>query len=158
MMSFLKPSWTCSGQSYDFSEDAHSNKGRRHPKAFTSTPKKHRYTEVEGGLTLKRSSGWMDQTLAIDSKHCGKGSRSGRMANDECVPMWSSRFLWYTYRGCPLTVSQVSCALPWNHSSHSRSGGSLAVCALQSTHTLLTLQKACAFSMPISGDCWSCCG
>ena len=45
--------------------------------------------------------------------------------------MWSSRFLWYTYRGCPLTVSQVSCALPWNHSSHSRSGGSLAVCALQ---------------------------
>ena len=83
------------------------------------------------GLTLKRSLVWIDQTAAMESKQRGKGSRSGRTAKEDSAPMWSSRFLWYTYSGWPRTASQVSGRRPWNHSSHSRSGGSRAVCILQ---------------------------
>ena len=86
---------------------------------------------AEEGLTLKRSLVWMDQTVAMESKQRGKGSRSGRTAKEDSAPMWSSRFLWYTYSGWPRTASQVSGRRPWNHSSHSRSGGSRAVCILQ---------------------------
>ena len=50
--------------------------------------------------------------------------------------MWSSRLRWYTNSGWPRTASQVSGRRPWNHSSHSRSGGSRAVCILQAAVTL----------------------
>ena len=88
------------------------------------------------GLTLKRSLVWIDQTVAMESKQRGKGSRSGRTAKEDSAPMWSSRFLWYTYSGWPRTASHVSGRRPWNHSSHSRSGGSRAVCVLQAARTL----------------------